>query len=628
MVSGQPCIPPVKPFDPPLSMKLDPTSLLFSVSKTLPMSAVLLFFAPTVVSAQVGSTPIVPPPPTVTSSPATATTAIGSQAQVSATTPTGTTASVQPVSQLTATPAAIQSVPATPIAQTAIANPTQAFPIANPQLMYPVAPPMVYPTAQAYPVAPVANPGGFSVQVTTQIGIPNQAGYPQASYPQAGYSQPSYPQVGYPQAGYPQAGYPVGVPNSGSYGIPVYPGNVYGSNGQWQPGLNGGYSEAIANPALLPLSAQTVWQQVVSTSSQTTAQNVAALQQMVRDYPNFIPAYVQLAQALVANNRTQEAISVLERGTTLYPNQPELARSLIVALGNSNRWNEASMAARQFAIRNPNSSLANEFTKLADESSKLAQTPSLDRPRSGSLLGNLLTSGLGYLLTGRVSSPVAPSTPWSSPFQNNAANGSQMAQELLNRVQLVNDTEVVNYINEIGRKLGQASGRNDFQFYVVNDRDSGAIALPGGKVFVSAGAIANTNSETELATLIARQMGHATLAHPDRLAKRGNITSTITRLLPAVGGLINPRVNSFNNSTMGTLVSGLMGNLANGLLKPNYTTQMVKDADRAGAKLLETAGYGQTNLISISTGDDRHSQVRAKVQQLLGTGQSWWSSGR
>lgn len=474
-----------------------------------------------------------------------------------------------------------------------------------------------------------ANPGGFTVQVTTQVGIPSQGGYPMMGVP--GQMPVGAGQVIYP-AGYPtvQGIAPGVVPTQGGF-APVYPGSIYNPTPipvtPSIPASNSGFVEAIANPALLPLTAQTLWQQIVSTPSQTNTQNIAAIQQLIRDYPNFIPAYVQLAQALINSNRTAEAVSILERGTTLYPNQPELARSLIITLGNSNRWNEAAMAARQFAIRNPNSPLVSEFTKLADESTKLAQSSSPTvRPARNSVLGGLLSAGLGYLLTGRITSPVTTSTtPWSGITTNPVSSSNQMTQELLNRVQLLNDAEVSSYINDIGRKLAQAAGRSNFEFYVVRDRDSGAIALPDGKIFVSAGSITNTKSEAELASLIARQMGHSLLSHPDQIARRTNLTSTLTRLLPTIGGLVNPRVREFNNSTTGTLVSGLMGSLANGLIRPNYSSQMVNQANATATKLLETAGYGQGTLVSLSL-SDRHAQMQTRTQQLLGVAsQPWWS---
>jgi len=561
------------------------------------MGAVLLFFAPTVVSAQ--TAPVEAPAPTATAT--------------SQTVPTGANL-VQPGTVNTA------------IAPVAGAAPGQVLlPVASPQYVYPVAP--QFPTA--VPIQPT-NPGGFTVQVTTQIGIPNQPGYPVMGVP--GQVPVTNGQGVYSPV---PGGYPVGVPTQGGF-VPVYPtGYPQTVPVLSQPGSNSGV-DAIVNPAQLPWSAQAIWQQLVATPGQSSTQNLNSLQQLLRDYPNFIPAYVQLAQALIANNRIQEAIATLERGTTLYPNQPELARSLIVALGNSNRWTEAAMAARQFAIRNPNSPLVSEFTRLADESNRLAQSSSSSpRPARNSLLGNLLTAGMGYLLTGRLASPItAPITapigsgqsPWESP--NPLPTNNQAAQELLNRVQLLNDAEVSSYINEIGRRLAQSSGRSNFEFYVVRDRDTGAIALPDGKIFVSAGSIANTNSEAELATLIARQMGHSLLSHPDQVSRRSNLTGTLTRLLPVVGGLVSPRVREFNNSTMGTLVSGLMGNLSNNLLRPSYTSRMVNEANSTATKLLQAAGYSQGSLTNISSGGDRHTRMRMRVQQLLGTSTPWWSLGR
>ncbi|MBF2027157.1 MAG: tetratricopeptide repeat protein [Oscillatoriales cyanobacterium C42_A2020_001] len=584
---------------------------LFSQAGTLPMSAVLLFFAPTVASAQ-----------TVVTPPAATSAETGNPTQAEAANP------ITPA--ITAgTPVASPTLAATAIAPTS--TPTAApipyvYPVAS-QVPYPVAAPV-------YSTVPIqaSNPGGFTVQVTTQIGIPNQSIPNQGGYPLGGMPTQITPGTGIVYPGV-QGLYPAGMPTQAGY-LPAYSSGVYTPSptpiAPVLPANTGGFVEAISNPALLPWSAQTLWQQIVSNPTQANSQTIATLQQMLREYPNFIPAYTQLAQALIANNRPQEAIATLERGTTLYPNQPELARSLIIALGNSQRWNEAAMSARQFAIRNPNSPLVSEFTKLADESIKLAQTPSSSgTPVRGGVLSNLLTTGLGYLLTGKVSPSVTSGqTPWSSIVPGDAAAGSQMAQELLSQVQLLNDPDVTNYINDIGRKLAQASGRSDFQFYVVKDAGSGAIALPNNQIFVSAGSIANTNSEAELAALIARQMGHSVLSHPSKIARRGNITSTIARLLPTVGGLVSPKIRDFNNSTTGTLVSGLIGSLGNGLLKQNYTSQMVNDATKTGTKLLDAAGYGSGSLLNISMGSDRHAQMKVRVQQLLGTAQPWWSLGR
>lgn len=577
------------------------------LTRTLPLSAVLLFFAPTIASAQTSSTTI-NTTPTTTSSPVT----------------TVTTAA--PAISTTTTPAAIAAPVQSAIAPTQVpiyapvGSPQYGYPAAAPQYGYPaVTPQYSYPSnAPTYGVpgygVPQNAPGGFSVQVTTQIGIPNQ-GYPNQGYP-----------VGVPIQGAPVQGYPVMQP--GGYGVPIYsPGypNVgYPQTLPWtQPTT--GFSN---NSDGLPPAAHAFWQQI-SNSQTLDSQTLSLLQQLVKSYPQFIPGHLRLAQTLEASNRRQDAISSLQQALAQNPNQPDLVRSLVSNYGKANRWTEANSLARQFALTNPTSPVVTELASLLG--SNLQQTPSFNQSRSrNGLLGNVVTAGLGYLLTGKVSSPTAQTPSWTSSNQSEASIGAQMARELLGRVELVNDADVTSYINEIGQKLAQASNRSDlpYEFYVVKDRDTGALALPGGKVFISAGAIASADSEASLANVLARQIGHASLSHPMKLINRTNSTNTLTRLLPTLGNLVAPKLG-FNSGLVGNVMTGLLSNVISKAVQPNYTAQMNRQAQEVGTRLLTTAGYTQGSLINVSS-STRYAQIRAKAQQLIGSNssQSWWSSGR
>ncbi|MCY7390489.1 MAG: M48 family metalloprotease, partial [Leptolyngbyaceae cyanobacterium CAN_BIN12] len=349
----------------------------------------------------------------------------------------------------------------------------------------------------------------------------------------------------------------------------------------------------------------------------------------VRSYPQFLPGHFRLAQTLESSDRRQDAISILQQALAQNPNQPDLVRSLVSTYGKANRWAEANSLARQFALTKPTSPVVTELASLLG--SNLQQTPSFNQSRSrNGLLGNVVTAGLGYLLTGKVSSPTAQTPSWTSSNQSEASIGAQMARELLGRVELVNDADVTSYINEIGQKLAQASNRSDlpYEFYVVKDRDTGALALPGGKVFISAGAIANADSEASLANVLARQIGHASLSHPMKLVNRTNSTNTLTRLLPTLGNLVAPKLG-FNSGLVGNVMTGLLSNVISKAVQPNYTAQMNRQAQEVGTRLLTTAGYTQGSLINVSS-STRYAQIRAKAQQLIGSNssQSWWSSGR
>jgi predicted Zn-dependent protease len=424
--------------------------------------------------------------------------------------------------------------------------------------------------------------------------------------------------------------------NPGAYGTPIYspgypsyPSYPVGYPQTTFPPAQSTDGFGLGSPGVLPPAAQAFWQQV-SASQALDSQTLALLQQLVQSYPQFIPGHIRLAQTLEATNRRQDAIFALQRALSQNPAQPDLVRSLVATYGKANRWTEANLLARQFALKNPNSAVVTELANLIG--SNLQQTSiNQDQPRNR-LLGNVVTAGLGYLLTGKVSPPVTAVQPpsWTGSSQSEAAIGAQMARELLGKVELVNDLEVTSYINEIGQKLAQASNRSDlpYEFYVVKDRDAGALALPGGKVFISAGAIANANSEAALAAILARQIGHSSLSHPMKLVNRTNSTNTLTRLLPTLGSLVTPKLG-LSNGLMTNVVTGLLSNVINKAVKPNYTTQMTRQAEEVGTRLVTTAGYTQGNLINVSS-STRYAQVRSKVQQLIGSNVSgsWWSSGR
>ena len=75
--------------------------------------------------------------------------------------------------------------------------------------------------------------------------------------------------------------------------------------------------------------------------------------------------------------------------------------------------------------------------------------------------------------------------------------GRKEAEEVQRTVGLVEDPKVVEYVNAIGARLGQAAARPDiaWQFAVADDPGPNAFALPGGWVYVTRGLLALANRE-------------------------------------------------------------------------------------------------------------------------------------
>src|SRR5258706_9770671 len=67
------------------------------------------------------------------------------------------------------------------------------------------------------------------------------------------------------------------------------------------------------------------------------------------------------------------------------------------------------------------------------------------------------------------------------------------------------DPEVNGYLNELGNRLvtAVAGAPFDFEFFAVNDPSINAFALPGGYVGVNTGLILLTQTESELAAVLA-----------------------------------------------------------------------------------------------------------------------------
>src|SRR5919202_4857363 len=176
-------------------------------------------------------------------------------------------------------------------------------------------------------------------------------------------------------------------------------------------------------------------------------------------------------------------------------------------------------------------------------------------------------------------------------LRGESAVGDSIANQVKRQVPMTDDEAVLNYVREVGNKVSVVSGRNDFEyeFYVVMDDRLNAFALPGGKVFVNAGAILKTRSEAELAGLLAHELSHAVLSHGFQLVTQGNLTANVTQFVP---------------------YGGVLGNL----LVLDYSRDMERQADNLGTRILASSGYaadGMRNLMVTLQKQERDAGVFA-----------------
>lgn len=332
-------------------------------------------------------------------------------------------------------------------------------------------------------------------------------------------------------------------------------------------------SQAIINPAQLSPAGKVFWregQAGIATNLKT--RTLVPLKLLVEKYPEFIPGNIKYAQALKKYGQEKKALEILERATSLYPNQPELVKVRVDALSDAKKWMQASLAARQFALLNPENPQSKEFTEIADEKLK-KYTSYIRRETRGNAIANIITGVVGYAATGSLLGPFSALDSTMILLKGEKGVGRSVAKQAKKRMDLIEDKEVNAYINEIGQKLAKIAGRDEFEyeFFVIPDENLNAFALPGGKIFLHTGAIAKTNSEAEIAGLIAHELSHVVLSHGFQLVTQGNLISNITQYVP-LGGTVG-RILTFD-----------------------YSRDMERQADRLGTRLLTAGGYAADGL--------------------------------
>ncbi len=93
--------------------------------------------------------------------------------------------------------------------------------------------------------------------------------------------------------------------------------------------------------------------------------------------------------------------------------------------------------------------------------------------------------------------------------------GATTAVEVSAQLPLIRDAAVVNYINALGTQLARVTDTRNlaWTFTVVDSREVNAFALPGGWIYVNRGLIERTTNVSELAGVLAHEIGHITRRH-------------------------------------------------------------------------------------------------------------------
>jgi predicted Zn-dependent protease len=201
-----------------------------------------------------------------------------------------------------------------------------------------------------------------------------------------------------------------------------------------------------------------------------------------------------------------------------------------------------------------------------------------------------------------------------------------MAREIRKEHLILRDRVIVGYLSDIAERILRASGPQPFQyrFYVVEDEKVNASAGFAGHVLVHTGLILRAENVSELAGVLAHEIGH--VVNRDVAANYNRVRNT--------GLLYQFGVLAASVFGYGGLAS-LGGALAGTALLNSFGREAERDADAFAVRVLPAAGYDPNGLVSFfekirqegardaptflsshPTTEERIAETRAAIAQL------------
>ncbi|MDT8371292.1 MAG: M48 family metalloprotease [Gammaproteobacteria bacterium] len=173
-----------------------------------------------------------------------------------------------------------------------------------------------------------------------------------------------------------------------------------------------------------------------------------------------------------------------------------------------------------------------------------------------------------------------------SPQQEYAVGLSYFWQ-LQHAFDLIDDPEIVNYIQLLGYRLVANSDAPNlpFTFFMVPNSSVNAFAAPGGFIGVHSGLLLTSQTEDEVASVLAHEIAHITQRHLLRSFEKQeqmSVPMTVAMIAAALLGAADPRAGTA--ALMAVQAGGIQSQI-------NFTRSNEAEADNLGMLTLVRSGF-------------------------------------
>ncbi|NQU75827.1 MAG: M48 family metalloprotease [Planctomycetes bacterium] len=177
------------------------------------------------------------------------------------------------------------------------------------------------------------------------------------------------------------------------------------------------------------------------------------------------------------------------------------------------------------------------------------------------------------------------------PTDQEIAMGQQAAPEFEKEFGgKVPDAELQAYVQAVGAKLAAVSDRPmPYEYTLLSSNVPNAFALPGGKIFITAGLMSRMTNERQLAAVLGHETAHVAALH--------NVHGIQRQMGAAVLVEIAKRAVDPKNAATAADVTKIVTNMGN--LK--YSRDDEYQADEVGIKYMAKAGYNPYGMVELLT---------------------------
>ena len=169
--------------------------------------------------------------------------------------------------------------------------------------------------------------------------------------------------------------------------------------------------------------------------------------------------------------------------------------------------------------------------------------------------------------------------------------GEEIMRQAREAGDVMEDAESTEYLNNFGANLVAHVAPGDtaqsFQFFFVADPQINAFALPGGYIGLNSGLVVATQSESELGSVMAHEMGHVLQRHIARSIARQKQTNLIALAATLLGVLAASRAHTVD-AGQAAIAAGQGYAIQDQL---NFGRDAEREADRVGFQILQNSGF-------------------------------------